>query len=168
MSRFCCWARWHHRHISVCSSARTAPSKPTTTQTYTWPDSGLFLSLVTSLAVVKAQWPMYVLGSTDTTPHCTENLCACVSRRGRWQAALMAALHVEANGVPWRYRPRRPVRIKIRISALPSTIAKVCQWIFIGARWSRMLLTGDDSYTAISREWIPIRKIFLFIGEEAG
>lgn len=79
---------------------------------------------MTSLAVVKEQWPTCVDGFQDTTPHCTWNIWACVSRDGRWQAALMAALHVEANGVPFRYLPRKPARINSRSRTKPSPSAK--------------------------------------------
>ena len=80
----------------------------------------------------------------------------------------MVALHVEAKGVPRRYRRRRPVRIKIRRSAQPSAIAGGVSDIVMRLRWSKTLLTSHDSYTAIPRCRSPNGDVFHAVREEAG
>ncbi len=80
----------------------------------------------------------------------------------------MAALLVEAKGVPQRYRPSRPVSIKPRRSAQPSTIAGGVSDTVARVRWSGILLTSHDSYTAIARCCSPTGDVFHAIREEAG
>ncbi len=51
--------------------------------------------------LVKQQWP--ILPSVRTAPHITGKTLASTSSAGAWQAALIAALLLPANGIPGGY-----------------------------------------------------------------